>query len=274
MAITNGYCTLSELKHALQLAVAYTAATLSFTATTKTIADSALGLRRFQAGARLVISGSASNNGYRTVFTGDNPAQIVTVEALTLEAAGVSVTITDVTDLDDDARLEQIVTAVSRAIDKDCRRRFYAATETRTFAAVLPDLCLVDDLLSVTTLKTDDDGDRTYDETWVAADYDLLPSNAALDGEPYRRIEVTPRGSRRFPTHAKGVEIAGSWGYASATPPAIREACILWSLRVFERRHAIFGVKGSTQLGEVYLKMPPPDPDVAALLRPFRRVMV
>jgi hypothetical protein len=274
MAITNGYCTLSELKHALETAASYTAATLSFTASTKTIADSVRGLRRFPTGALLLLSGSASNNGYKTVATGDVAAAIVTTEALVDEAAGASVTITDVTDLDDDARLEQIVTAVSRAIDKDCRRRFYAATETRTFAAVLPDLCLVDDLLSVTTLKTDNDGDRTYDETWVAADYDLLPSNAALDGEPYRRLEPTPRGSRRFPTHAKGVEIAGSWGYASSAPPAIREACLLWSLRVFERRHAIFGVKGSTQLGEVYLKLPPPDPDVAALLRPFRRVMV
>jgi hypothetical protein len=274
VAITNGYCTLSELKHALKLATAYTASTISFTAATKTIADTALGLRRFPTGARLLIAGSTSNNGYKTVFTGYEPASIVTVETLVNETLGQAVTITDVSDLDDDARLEQIITAVSRAIDKDCRRRFYAATETRVYSAIRSDLCLVDDLLSVTTLKTDDDGDRTYDETWVAADYDLLPVNAALDGEPYRRIETTPRGSKRFPTHHKGVEIAGSFGYASTTPPEIREACILWSLRVFERRHAIFGIKGSTQLGEVYLKLPPPDPDVAKFLKPFRKVSV
>jgi hypothetical protein len=264
--------TLSELKHALELATAYTASTISFTAATKKIADTALGLRRFPSEARLLIAGSTSNNGYRTVFTGSNPAEIVTVEALTDEVAGGVVTITDVSDLDDDARLEQIITAISRAIDKACNRRFYAATETRVFSAIRSDLCLVDDLLSVTTLKTDDDGDRAYDETWAAADYDLLPVNAALNGEPYRRIESTPRGSKRFPTHHKGVEIAGSFGYASTTPPEIREACILWSLRVFARRHAIFGIKGSTQFGEVYLKLPPPDPDVMALLRPFRKV--
>lgn len=274
MAITNGYCTLAELKHALQLATAYTASTISFTAATKKIADSALGLRRFPTDARLLIAGSTNNNGYRTVFTGSVAAEIVTVEALTDEVAGGTVTITDVSDLDDDARLEQIVTAVSRAIDKDCQRRLYAATETRTYAAVSAGLCFVDDLLSVTTLKTDDDGDRIYDDTWAATDYDLLPGNAALDGEPYRRIETAPNGSKRFPTHAKGVQIAGSFGYAATTPPEVREACILWSLRVFERRHAIFGIKGSTQFGEVYVKLPPPDPDVKALLRPFRKVSV
>ena len=71
--------------------------------------------------------------------------------------------------------------------------------------------------------------------------------------------------------HVKGVQIAGKFGYASSAPEAVREACILWSLRVFERRHAIFGVKGGSVGGEVYLKLPK-DPDVDRLLRAYRKV--
>lgn len=177
----------------------------------------------------------------------------------------------DTDDVADDDRLDRMIEAVSRAIDKHCRRRFYAVSETRLYTAEHGDLCLIDDLVSLTSLKTDDDGDRTFDETWAATDYILLPANAALHNEPYTRILTAPRGSKRFPGLANGVQVIGSFGYSTSTPPEVREACLLWSLRVFMRRHAVFGVKGSTVMGEVTLRMPPPDPDVALLLRSFRR---
>lgn len=268
MSITNGYCTLDEFKHRLLATPDYTAATISFTNSGSVIADTALGLRRFRSEKVIAVSGSTNNDGTYNVTTGDVAAQIVVSEALTDEAAGDTVSIVDVTDLDDDAEIEKVIEAVSRSIDRRQKRRYYAASETRYYTARRADLLFVDDLLGVTTLKTDEGGDRVYETTWETTDYDLLPVNAALDGEPYLRIVPAPMSSKRFPGHVKGVELAGSFGYSSSTPEHIREACLLWSMRVWKRREAIFGVIGTSTLGTMTLKLPPPDPDVVELLGP------
>src|SRR3990170_936857 len=170
----------------------------------------------------------------------------------------------------EDAKMEQIVTAVSRQIDGYCQRRFYAATQTRYFSPLAYDIIFVDDLLSVTTLKTDTDGDHTYETTWATTDYDLEPFNAALESQiqPYTAARITRNGRYRFPLIPRSVEIAGSWGYSSATPPAIKEACLLQSLRLFKRKDAIFGIVGSAEMGQL-LVIPKLDPDVALLLGAF-----
>jgi hypothetical protein len=72
---------------------AYAAATLSFTAATKTIADSATGLATFKTGDTIRVRGSASNDGVYTVATGNVAAAIVTTESLADESAGAVVTI-------------------------------------------------------------------------------------------------------------------------------------------------------------------------------------
>lgn len=78
--------------------VTYTASTLSFTASTKTIADSANGFvtANFRAGDSITVTGSASNNGTYTLVS-VAAGSIVVVEALVDEAAGASVTMTSVT---------------------------------------------------------------------------------------------------------------------------------------------------------------------------------
>lgn len=176
---------------------------------------------------------------------------------------------TGITDTSDDAVFDQVITAVSRQIDEFCHRRFFAVTETRYFKPEWADLLFVHDLLSVTTLKTDDDGDRTYEHTWATTDYDLGPDNAALDGKPYTRIDTTPSGNHTFPVGVrKGVEIAGAWGYATSAPAMVKEACLLQSARVYKRRDAVFGVIGSAELGQLQV-IPRLDPDVDTMLRPF-----
>lgn len=117
-------------------------------------------------------------------------------------------------DTADDAVLAVIIEAVSREIDQYTGRWFYPVTQTRYYTATGGRL-LVDDLLSVTSLKTDADGDRTYEETWAVTDYDLYPFNArqASPPQPYTEIRLTPDGDYRFSRLARGVEIAGVWGY-------------------------------------------------------------
>lgn len=166
-----------------------------------------------------------------------------------------------ITDSDDDRKLESVIEAVSRAIDSERGRRFYAATETRYYGATSADYVITDDLLSITTLKTDEDADGTYERTWTTSDYTLLPFNAATDGKPYIKVQRAPLGSYYFPTEYaaleyKGVQITGSFGYSSTAPAAIKRACLLMGMRVFKRKDMIFGTSGNASLGTVEAIIP------------------
>ena len=172
----------------------------------------------------------------------------------------------------DDAALEKIITATSRAVDDITNRRFYAATETRYYTAERADYLRVYDLLSVTTLKTDEDGDRTYEVTWATTDYDLMPFNATLDGEPYTWLEITPDGDNAFPTGlTKSTELKGSFGYSSTTPAVIEEACLLATHRLLKRADTPLGVSAAAALGQhqVVVRDLAGDPDFMALISPY-----
>lgn len=270
MTISNGYCTLAELKERLQNARRYTAATLAFASSTKKITDTAKRLKRFQDGMLIDISGSLSNDGTYMIATGDAAGEIVVEEALTTEAAGRTVTITDIADPVDDAALEAVIEGASRAIDGMTLRKFHlnAVDETRYFQADELYELWVDDLVSVTTLMTDSDWDGTAETTWTTAQFELWPPNAALDGEPYCRIDVTQASGLSWPLKLKrGVKITGKFGYP-ATPKPIKEACLILAARLFSRKDAVFGTVGS---GEFQKDLAEIDPDVKRLLTPFMR---
>ena len=220
MTITNGYCSLEEIRERLTIGKRRTATTIAFVdggAGADTITDTALGLEMFPTGARIRVQGSTSNDGYYTIVSG-GVAGVITLATgtLTAEAAGDSVTITDVTDVQDDAKLESMVEAISRAIDAELETRFYttASDETRYYVAEFADVLFCpDDIVAVTALYTDDDGDGTYENTWAATDYDLEPYNASADGRPYRQVRTTPEGDHAFPVGArKGVKVVGRPG--------------------------------------------------------------
>lgn len=172
-----------------------------------------------------------------------------------------------IADTNDDTTLEACIEAASRYIDNYCNRVFYATTATRYFTAIGDDLCLPDDVLSVTTLKTDEDEDRAYETTWSASDYELDPHN----GSPKTMIRTTPRGNYFFPTHRRGVEIAGSFGFnaTGSYPDAINEACLLQAARYFRRKDAPFGVAGSPEFQTMTI---PNDPDVLKLIAPYIKI--
>lgn len=122
------------------------------------------------------------------------------------------------TDTTDDALMDIVLEAVSREIETHCKRWFYPRTQTRYYTALYGQLLLVDDLLSVSTLKTltlNTSGTRTYGDSWAAVDYDLEPYNAlnATPPQPYHGVRKNPEGAYSFPTDWHGVEIVGSWGY-------------------------------------------------------------
>lgn len=119
-------------------------------------------------------------------------------------------------DTGQDTTIDALLYSVSREVEQWTGRRFYATTATRVFKPDDEDEITVDDLLSVTTLKTDHNGDRTYEITWSTTDYDLEPANAAQMSppQPYWRIEAAPLGRYCFPEDMpRGVQVVGKWGY-------------------------------------------------------------
>jgi hypothetical protein len=173
----------------------------------------------------------------------------------------------------DDAGLERVIEAVSRWIDADRGRRFYAATETRYYTAYQSTHLNVDDLLSVTSIKTDPDGNGTYTYTWATTDYQLAPYNET----PYTSIETSPVGYYRFSVNNEfrtRVQVIGSFGYCTLAncPPAIKEACILACLRVWSRKDLIFGMAGSAELGTLQAVTPlTRDGELRALLSTVKK---
>ena len=269
MTITNGYCTLPELRRYLGIGQSYTATTISFTAGTKTIADTALGLSSFPTGASITVSGSTSNDGTYTVATGGVAGSIITSEALGGdEAAGDTVTITDISTQADDPLLESLVTAASRAIDTHCRRRFYALTTTRYYEMDSVDgyyLYLDDDLLTVTTLTNGDS-----DATVIAnTEYWLWPRN---ESPPYWAIRLEANSDYYWECDTDYmISVAGTWGYASTTPADINQACIRYASYLYHQKDAqVFDVTAITEIGQIVIPQGIPR-DVKLLLDPYRR---
>lgn len=175
-----------------------------------------------------------------------------------------------ITDSQDDSVIAAVLAAVSREIDDWTGRRFYAASETRYYTADSSELLWLDDVLSISSLATDEAGDRTYATAWSASYYDLEPYNAALQGKPYSRLRAR---TGAFPLTHRGVKVIGSFGYASTTPPVIKEACLIQSSRIFRRRDAPLGVVGAPDIGQIILRGQL-DPDVKVMIQPYRLISV
>lgn len=117
-------------------------------------------------------------------------------------------------DLDDDTTFRECLEAATLQIDNATQRTFREYTGTRVYTPYYSDRLDIDDLLAVTTLKTDTDDDYSYDESWATTDYALWPFNAVVDGQPYTRVLTKPNGTRVFsPLSDQSVQIVGRWGY-------------------------------------------------------------
>jgi len=128
-----------------------------------------------------------------------------------------------ITSTTDDVPMRKILESASRYIENELHRRFYSTSETKYFDGAVT--LWIPDLLSITTLKTDEDGDGTFENTFATTDYILYGGGLedSLNLFPRTRIEISVDGDySSFASGVKkGVQIAGVWGYGdgtSATP--------------------------------------------------------
>ena len=179
-----------------------------------------------------------------------------------------------ITDDTDNTALQNVLDATDTLIDLYCDRKtgFGTASETRYYTAQDYDYCSTDDLVSVTTLTTDDLADGTYSTTWTAGtDFQLTPKNYALDGWAYTGISRSNAWTKNFPKGVfLGVKVQGVFGFP-AVPAAVTQAAIIQAGAVWNSRTAPFGVIGSADLGGILRMSRALHPEAALILEPYRK---
>lgn len=175
----------------------------------------------------------------------------------------------------DDSEIETAVEAASRLIDQYCGRVFYQEAATaKIYTPRYGDWLEIEDLYNTTSLavKTDTNGDGTFDTTWtVTTDY-LVEPGSPHTGWPYTSIRVNPRtGAYTFPLYPQAVEVTGNYGW-SAVPEAIQQACLIQMNLLHMRRTSPFGVAGSTEVGVAFLSASL-DPSARVLLDAYRKMV-
>jgi len=175
-----------------------------------------------------------------------------------------------ITDSVDDTLLEMAIESASRLIDGYTYRYFYnAGTAVRNFAAEDSYLVNIDDLVSISELKTTDEIGSEY-TTWNATDYQLQPVNGKQDGLNIPYTSILAVDDKLFNTLGSQalVRITGVWGW-SAVPIAVTQATIIQSSRIYKRLDSPLGVAGFGDLGAIRVGRSL-DPDVEQLVMPYR----
>lgn len=179
----------------------------------------------------------------------------------------------------DEANFAGALTAASRAIDRHTRRQFgkVAAPEAREYTAGWSPalgawLVPIDDLQTATALvvKLDTAGDGTYATTLAASDYVLRRRNAVATGLAWTELSVQ-RGAASQPDGTDGeFQITATWGWTTVPVP-VKQACLLQSSRLVNRRESPYGVAGSPQDGSEMRLLARLDPDVSVMLDLYRK---
>jgi len=172
-----------------------------------------------------------------------------------------------ITDTADDFELGLAAAGASRAIDEITGRYFWRGTDTRTYIPESISRQSLDDLVSVTSLKVDRDGDGVFEETWTqGTDYalEVAPGkyNAAAKGEqwPYTAAQVIT-GGKLFPftwmwSHLDRIQVTGVFGWP-AVPLNVKNAAIIAGAQIFRIKDAPFGVAGFGEFGVVRVQSNP-----------------
>lgn len=167
-----------------------------------------------------------------------------------------------------DLAYERAIEAASRQIDTYCNTRFWQST-TPTLRLFKPDnrVTLHTGEFATTTgliVRTDDDDDGVFENTWAATDYQVEPLTP-MDGKPYNRI-VALR-ARYWPVpyweHARyrayytdpdallsqraRVEVTATWGWA-AIPSQVMQACQILAIDLFKSKDLTGSAVGVSEL--------------------------
>jgi hypothetical protein len=171
----------------------------------------------------------------------------------------------------DDTLITLAANAATDLISGYCGRDFNSTTATRLFAPHENYVLEINDLVTLTTLKTSTLGDGNFDVTWAAKDYQLEPLNGYTGGlaQPFTRIRAVDRYLFPDAYGEVSVQITGVWGWP-AIPNTVTQAAVIQAGRIFKRNESLLGVAGIADFGAIRVSNRI-DPDVAQLLQPYVR---
>ena len=164
-----------------------------------------------------------------------------------------------ITDAADDSQAQIAIQSASNWINVYCGRHFYRVTETRTFQ---PDdiwRLPIDDVVTITAVNVDMDGDGNFEQSWtqnvdyqlLVGDHDYNPGSTGY-ARPYGLLQTIQTGKWlpfTWPyTHLDRVQIVATWGWP-AVPPAVSQAAFILAADIFKFKDAPFGLAGSVDLG-------------------------
>lgn len=177
-----------------------------------------------------------------------------------------------------DTDISLAITAASRAIDTECHRRFWLdddANQVRYYTPRSRKILEIDDLVTFTSLETDQNDDGVFENVWTLdTDFVLEPLNAPLDGEPWEVIARRQRGHFYLPRGGrKSIKLTGQFGWASV-PEEIQQATGILATRLTRRsREAPFGVIGFGMDANNAVRLAKADPDVQMLIANYTKLL-
>lgn len=168
----------------------------------------------------------------------------------------------------EDTAIDAAILAADTSIDQYCGRTFEASANTiRYYQPTSAFLVYTDDLASSTvTVAVDADDDGTYETSLTAVTDYIVSGNTA----PFRILKNVNGG---WPLSYYGrptVKITGTFGYQAAVPATVKQASLLLSSRLYQRKSSPLGFQAGvvSELGPVRISRN--DPDVAAMLAGLR----
>jgi hypothetical protein len=175
--------------------------------------------------------------------------------------------------LDDDG--ERAITSASRAIDTAVNRWFYADQEADVERVYTPDRALtleIDDLIKLTEVAIDRNGDGTFEEVWTAnSEFFLEPLNAEANSVPWERLKVRKACGKRLPLTERSVRVTGKFGWAEVPPEIVEATGILATKLIRRAREAPFGILAVALETGTAIRLARTDPDIATLIDAFTR---
>lgn len=170
-------------------------------------------------------------------------------------------------DTSNDFELHGACYAASRTIEQYCGRFFWRtpSTEVRTFSPEglwEIELGPFNDLVSVTSIIGDHNGDGVFETAWGTTDYELGPINTAAGPErrPYTHIKGIHRSFPityfRFNQRTHRVQVTGTYGWP-AVPAAITEATRILATELFKAKDAPFGIASFGEYGAIRVQANP-----------------
>lgn len=175
-----------------------------------------------------------------------------------------------------DDHLTLAASAATRWVDTYTHRDFNLATtaSARYFDVLRDGTVLTDDIGHATILvATDTANDGTFATSWASTDFQVQPIDALTLGNPVTSLVAI--GSYTFPSVSRRrglVRVTARWGWPEV-PDDVKLATLIQAAKLFKRRESAEGVLGGGDFGLVRVGSRV-DPDVAALLDPYRYVLV